>query len=98
MGEPSMLSGSQFQAPGACDRPAWGPWGLYPSILSPLPCSTPEPFLPHISRGSRWAQKSRWPFPAFQLREYSLLSAGGPEPGRLSLSQATSPQKEHAGR
>lgn len=51
MGEPSMLSGSQFQAPGACDRPAWGPWGLYPSILSPCLALHLSPFSPTSPEG-----------------------------------------------
>lgn len=36
-----------------------------------------SPFSLFRGWGALWALGSHWPFPAFQLREHSLLSAGG---------------------
>lgn len=61
MGKSLEPSGGQLQASGPVMDAAWG---LVDSlhILSPQPCSVPEPCLPTL-RGLL-GLRSRWPFPA----------------------------------
>ena len=72
-----LLSRGHFQVSGACDRPSWGASWTLPT--HPKPPSLVLHLSPFNSggRGALWASGSHWPFPAFQLREHSLLSAGG---------------------